>query len=135
MELTESYWIYALGFFAQALFGTRQLVQLYHAEKKDVLYHQRSSGRSVYWLRSSFWVYGIIRNDLVIVFGQTISYFIYIRNLQLKKSLEGNTAFSKDRADAASFHRHRVDIAGKWWCIRVVQPKATSRILSSSWRI
>lgn len=84
MELTESYWIYALGFFAQALFGTRQLVQLYHAEKKG-----RVVSPTIFWQISLlasflFLVYGIIRNDLVIVFGQTISYFIYIRNLQLK---------------------------------------------------
>jgi lipid-A-disaccharide synthase-like uncharacterized protein len=31
-----------------------------------------------------FLIYGIIRNDLVIIIGQTLSYFIYIRNLQLK---------------------------------------------------
>lgn len=86
MELTESYWIYALGFFAQALFGTRQVVQLYHAEKKG-----RVVSPTIFWQLSLlasflFLMYGIIRNDIVIVFGQTLSYFIYIRNLQLKNS-------------------------------------------------
>jgi lipid-A-disaccharide synthase-like uncharacterized protein len=31
-----------------------------------------------------FLIYGVLRNDIVILFGQTLSYYIYVRNLQLK---------------------------------------------------
>ncbi|MBA4055789.1 MAG: hypothetical protein C0490_13820, partial [Marivirga sp.] len=34
MEFFQTYWIFALGFFAQALFGTRLLVQWFHSEKQ-----------------------------------------------------------------------------------------------------
>lgn len=33
-----------------------------------------------------FFLYGALRNDAVIIIGQTLSYFIYVRNLQLKKA-------------------------------------------------
>jgi lipid-A-disaccharide synthase-like uncharacterized protein len=84
MELIEKYWIYFLGFFAQALFGTRLIAQLIISEKKG-----RVVSPAIYWqlgLVGSllFMIYGIIRNDAVIIFGQSLSYFIYIRNLQLK---------------------------------------------------
>jgi lipid-A-disaccharide synthase-like uncharacterized protein len=84
MELTEKYWVYALGFFAQALFGTRLLVQLFHTERKG-----KVVSPTIFWQISLiasflFLTYGIIRNDFVIILGQTINYFIYIRNLQLK---------------------------------------------------
>jgi lipid-A-disaccharide synthase-like uncharacterized protein len=80
----ENYWIYALGFFAQALFGTRLLVQLFHTERKG-----KVVSPTIFWQISLiasflFLIYGIIRNDFVIILGQTINYFIYIRNLQLK---------------------------------------------------
>jgi lipid-A-disaccharide synthase-like uncharacterized protein len=80
----ENYWIYALGFFAQALFGTRLLVQLFHTERKG-----KVVSPAIFWQISLiasflFLTYGIIRNDFVIILGQTINYFIYIRNLQLK---------------------------------------------------
>lgn len=32
-----------------------------------------------------FLIYGVLRQDVVILAGQTISFYIYIRNLQLKK--------------------------------------------------
>lgn len=77
--------VLALGFFAQALFGARILVQWIRSEKvKQVV------SPSLFWKISLiasllFTLYGLLRNDIVIVFGQVINYFIYIRNLQLKK--------------------------------------------------
>lgn len=84
MELVKLYWIYALGFFAQALFGTRLLVQLFHSERQG-----KVVSPTIFWQISLlasflFLIYGIIRNDVVIILGQTLSYFVYIRNLQLK---------------------------------------------------
>lgn len=88
MEFVQKYGIYALGFFAQAMFGGRQLVQLIISERKG-----RVVSPTLFWQLSLlgsflFLIYGIIRNDIVIIFGQALSYFIYIRNLQLKKSWE-----------------------------------------------
>ncbi|HEY9046159.1 MAG TPA: lipid-A-disaccharide synthase N-terminal domain-containing protein [Ohtaekwangia sp.] len=84
MEIIQQYWIYGLGFFAQSLFGARLLVQLFHSEKQG-----KVVSPTIFWQLSLlasflFLIYGVIRNDIVIILGQTLSYFIYIRNLQLK---------------------------------------------------
>jgi lipid-A-disaccharide synthase-like uncharacterized protein len=84
MEFLSKYGIYFLGFFAQSLFGARLVVQLLLSERKG-----RVVSPTIFWQLSLiasflFLIYGIIRNDLVIIIGQTLSYFIYIRNLQLK---------------------------------------------------
>jgi lipid-A-disaccharide synthase-like uncharacterized protein len=84
MEFIQKYWIYGLGFFAQALFGTRLLVQLFYSEKEG-----KVVSPTIFWQLSLvasflFLIYGILRDDMVIILGQTLSYFIYIRNLQLK---------------------------------------------------
>jgi lipid-A-disaccharide synthase-like uncharacterized protein len=85
MEFVHKYGVYGLGFFAQSLFGTRLLVQLFHSERKGTVVSP-----TIFWQLSLlasflFLLYGIMRNDAVIILGQTLSYFIYIRNLQLKK--------------------------------------------------
>jgi lipid-A-disaccharide synthase-like uncharacterized protein len=84
MEFIQKYGIYGLGFFAQSLFGARLVVQLIQSEKKG-----KVVSPTLFWQFSLiasflFLIYGIIRNDMVIIIGQTLSYFIYIRNLQLK---------------------------------------------------
>lgn len=86
MEFFAKYGIYVLGFFAQSLFGARLIVQMVLTEKKG-----KVVSPTIYWQLSLlasflFLIYGIIRNDFVIILGQTLSYFIYIRNLQLKKN-------------------------------------------------
>jgi lipid-A-disaccharide synthase-like uncharacterized protein len=83
-EFFEKYWIYGLGFFAQSLFGARLLIQLFHSEKQG-----KVTSPTIFWQISLlasflFLIYGILRDDFVIILGQTLSYFIYIRNLQLK---------------------------------------------------
>ena len=88
MNVTEgirTYWVFGLGFFAQTLFGVRIFVQWRLAEKK-----KQAVSPSLYWNLSLagsalFLIYGILRHDLVIIIGQVISYFIYVRNLQLKE--------------------------------------------------
>jgi len=77
-------WILALGFFSQALFGVRMIVQVIHTERAG-----RVASPTIYWQISLlgsflFLIYGILRDDVVIILGQTLSYFIYIRNIQLK---------------------------------------------------
>jgi lipid-A-disaccharide synthase-like uncharacterized protein len=80
----ENLGIYALGFLGQGLFGARLIVQLFKSEQakrvvSPTLFWQLSLGASLIFL-----IYGLLRNDLIIIFGQTVSYFIYVRNLQLK---------------------------------------------------
>lgn len=82
----SEYLIYGLGFFAQLLFFARTIAQWFKSEQagkviSPVVYWQISLLASVAML-----TYGILRNDFAIVLGQFIVYFIYIRNLQLKKA-------------------------------------------------
>lgn len=80
----NNYALYAFGFFAQALFGTRILVQWFQSEKAG-----KVVSPTAFWIISLiasflFLIYGAIRADAVILLGQTLSFYIYIRNLQLK---------------------------------------------------
>ena len=76
--------VYAIGFLAQILFSSRMLVQWVLSEKnKKVL------TPGLFWqlsLLASFllFVYGWLRDDFAIMLGQAITYFIYIRNIQLQ---------------------------------------------------
>jgi lipid-A-disaccharide synthase-like uncharacterized protein len=84
MEFISKYAVYILGFFAQSLFGARLIVQWFHSEK-----HGKVTSPTIYWQLSLvasflFLIYGIIRDDVIIILGQSLSYFIYVRNLQLK---------------------------------------------------
>ena len=76
------FWL-AFGIVAQLLFGARFVVQWIASER---------AGRSVMPL--TFWffsmgggvltlIYGIARRDGVIILGQSLSIFIYLRNLML----------------------------------------------------
>jgi lipid-A-disaccharide synthase-like uncharacterized protein len=78
--------IYGIGFTAQVLFFGRAILQWFKSEHEravisPVIFWQLSLLASILML-----VYGILRNDFAIVFGQLLVYFIYIRNLQLKQA-------------------------------------------------
>jgi len=80
----QDLFIYGLGFFAQSLFGARTITQWIQSERAG-----RVVSPTLFWIFSLggsflFLIYGVLRNDIVILFGQTISFYIYIRNLQLK---------------------------------------------------
>jgi lipid-A-disaccharide synthase-like uncharacterized protein len=77
----NQYLIFSIGFLAQLLFSARQLTQWIASEKagrilSPVLFWQLSILASFLLM-----VYGILRNDPVIILGQIITYGIYIRNL------------------------------------------------------
>lgn len=80
----NSWWVYGIGFLAQGLFSARLLLQWIASERaKKVL------TPSLFWkisLMAAFllFVYGNLRNDFAIMLGQSITYFVYIRNLQLQ---------------------------------------------------
>ena len=76
--------LYSIGFFAQILFSSRLIVQWVTTEKQ-----KQVSTPVLFWtlsLIASFllFIYGYFRNDFPIMLGQTLTYFIYIRNLQLQ---------------------------------------------------
>jgi lipid-A-disaccharide synthase-like uncharacterized protein len=76
--------IYSIGFLAQLLFSVRLILQWILSEKsKKVL------TPAIFWKISLFasfllFVYGYLRADFSIMLGQALTYFIYIRNLQLQ---------------------------------------------------
>lgn len=81
----SSWLIYSIGFLAQILFSSRLIVQWLTSEKQ-----KQVTTPTLFWslsLIASFllFVYGYLRNDFAIMFGQSLTYFIYIRNLQLQK--------------------------------------------------
>lgn len=76
--------VYALGFIAQLLFSGRMILQWLLSEKSKKIITP-----VLFWhlsLLASFllFVYGYLRDDFAIMLGQTLTYFIYIRNLQLQ---------------------------------------------------
>ncbi|WP_298513249.1 lipid-A-disaccharide synthase N-terminal domain-containing protein [uncultured Kordia sp.] len=76
--------IYGIGALAQLLFSGRTLLQWVISERnKKVL------TPALFWklsLIASFllFVYGYLRNDFAIMLGQVLTYFIYVRNMQLQ---------------------------------------------------
>ncbi|MCK0158719.1 lipid-A-disaccharide synthase N-terminal domain-containing protein [Cellulophaga sp. F20128] len=76
--------IYAIGFLAQILFSGRLLSQWILSEKQ-----KKVVTPSLFWklsLLASFilFIYGWLRHDFAIMLGQILTYYIYIRNLQLQ---------------------------------------------------
>lgn len=77
-------YITLVGFLGQSLFFFRFAVQLLLSEK-----HKKVITPSLFWKLSLlasviFFLYGYLRKDFSIMLGQALTYFIYIRNLQLQ---------------------------------------------------
>lgn len=76
--------IYGIGFLAQIFFSARTLVQWIRSEQSGAVVSPAS-----YWLLSVagswlFFVYGWLRDDFAIIFGQFVSYYVYLWNLGWK---------------------------------------------------
>lgn len=77
-------WVYAIGFLAQIFFSARILYQWIVTEKaKKIL------SPPLFWILSIFgsyllFIYGVLRNDFAIIFGQFIAYYIYLWNLNMQ---------------------------------------------------
>lgn len=77
--------VFGIGFIAQLLFSSRLIIQWITSEKK-----RRVITPTLFWtlsLLASFllFLYGYLRYDFAIMLGQSLTYYIYIRNLQLQK--------------------------------------------------
>lgn len=76
--------VYLIGFLAQIFFSARILVQWILSERaKEIV------SPSIFWILSIagsylLFIYGWCRDDFSIIFGQIISYYIYIWNLNAK---------------------------------------------------
>jgi len=84
--LSYDAFVYLIGFTAQILFSSRLLLQWIQSERV-----QKVLTPEIFWelsLLASFllFTYGWLRDDFAIMFGQMITYFIYIRNMQLQGS-------------------------------------------------
>ncbi len=78
--------IFSVGFLAQILFASRTFVQWIATERcgrvvSPLLFWQLSLVACALMLG-----YGIMRHDFAILLGQSITYFVYIRNLQFKNA-------------------------------------------------
>lgn len=80
-----STWLmYCIGFLAQLLFASRLIVQWVVSEKEKMVV-----APTMFWILSLLasvllFLYGLLREDLAIMLGQVLTYYIYIRNLQLQ---------------------------------------------------
>lgn len=75
---------YGIGFIAQVLFSSRLIIQWFLSEKQ-----KKVVTPALFWelsLLASFllYIYGYLRDDFAIMLGQGLTYFIYIRNLQIQ---------------------------------------------------
>jgi len=77
--------VYGIGFLAQILFSSRLIVQWVASERQ-----QRVVTPQLFWTLSLMasillFIYGVLRDDFSIMLGQSLTYYIYIRNLQLQE--------------------------------------------------
>ncbi|MFD2550374.1 lipid-A-disaccharide synthase N-terminal domain-containing protein [Bizionia sediminis] len=80
----DNWLVYSIGFLAQLLFSSRLVIQWVYSERQ-----KRVITPTIFWtlsLLASFllFIYGYLRDDFAIMLGQGLTYFIYIRNLQLQ---------------------------------------------------
>lgn len=77
-------WIYCIGLSAQVFYTGRVFIQWYLSEK-----HGRVESPALYWIFSIIgsmilFFYGWLRKDFSIIFGEYLSYYIYMWNIKAK---------------------------------------------------
>ena len=80
----SSWQVYTIGFIAQALFSARLLLQWIASEKQKKVLTPSNFWKVSLFASFLLFVYGYLRSDFSIMLGQALTYFIYIRNMQLQ---------------------------------------------------
>lgn len=81
--MDSPFWVYLLGLAGMGIYGLRILIQWYLSEKS----HQVENP-GIYWVLSSIgaivlYVYGWLRKDFSIIFGESVGYYIYMWNISV----------------------------------------------------
>lgn len=76
-------WVYLLGLAGMGIYGTRIVVQWYMSERSH-----KVETPEIYWVMSSIgavvlYIYGWLRKDFSIIFGESLSYYIYMWNMSI----------------------------------------------------
>ena len=76
-------WVYLLGLAGMGIYGLRLLIQWYMSEKS-----KRVESPGIYWVLSSIgavvlYLYGWLRKDFSIIFGESVGYYIYMWNISI----------------------------------------------------
>lgn len=74
-------WVYLLGLAGMGIYGLRILIQWYMSEKS-----RKVESPGIYWILSSLgavilYIYGWLRKDFSILFGESVGYYIYMWNI------------------------------------------------------
>jgi lipid-A-disaccharide synthase-like uncharacterized protein len=74
-------WVYLIGLAGMGIYGLRILIQWYLSEKS-----RQVESPGIYWILSSIgaiilYVYGWLRKDFSIIFGESVGYYIYMWNI------------------------------------------------------
>lgn len=82
--MDSPFWIYCVGLSAQFFYFGRIFVQWYLSEK-----HRTVESPVLYWVFSAIgsmimFLYGCLRNDFAIIFGELLIFYIYMWNLKAK---------------------------------------------------
>jgi lipid-A-disaccharide synthase-like uncharacterized protein len=84
----SSWYVYIIGFTAQLLFSARLLMQWIASEKQKKVLTPTNFWKVSLFASFLLFVYGYLRDDFSIMLGQALTYFIYIRNIQLQGEWE-----------------------------------------------
>ncbi len=79
--MDSPFWVYLIGFAGMGVYGLRILIQWYMSEKS-----RRVESPGIYWVLSSagailLYIYGWLRKDFSILFGESVGYYIYMWNI------------------------------------------------------
>ena len=82
--MDSPFWIYCIGLSAQIFYFGRIFVQWYLSEKNKTV-----ESPTLYWVFSTIgsmimFLYGCLRNDFAIIFGEFLTFYIYMWNIKAK---------------------------------------------------
>ena len=82
--MDSPFWIYCIGLSAQIFYFGRIFVQWYLSEK-----NKRVESPALFWVFSTIgsmimFLYGCLRNDFAIIFGEFLTFYIYMWNIKAK---------------------------------------------------